>query len=97
MCFGIAASTFAPVLILAMWWEGLTKEGVIAGRVLGLVVSLTFTFARFSNVPDVFGIAVLGNPALYGVISALVAIVSVSLLTRNTGNAREFMAIAHRG
>lgn len=97
MCFGIASSTFAPVLILAMWWKGLTKEGVIAGLVVGLVVSLTFTFARFSGVPEVFGLAVLGNPALYGVIAALVAIVSVSLMTKTTGNAREFMAMAHRG
>jgi cation/acetate symporter len=96
MCFGIAASTFAPVLILSMWWKGLTKEGVIAGLVVGLVVSLTFTFARFSNVPEIFGLRVLGNPALYGVIAALVAIVAVSLMTRTTGNVKEFMAVAHR-
>lgn len=96
MCFGIAASTFAPVLILSMWWKGLTKEGVIAGLVVGLAVSLTFTFARFSNVPEVFGLRVLGNPALYGVIAALVAIIGVSLVTRNTGNVKEFMATAHR-
>jgi cation/acetate symporter len=96
MCFGIASSTFAPVLILSMWWKGLTKEGVIAGLVVGLAVSLTFTFARFSNVPEVFGLRVLGNPALYGVIAALVAIIGVSLMTRNTGNVKEFMAVAHR-
>ena len=96
MCFGIAASTFAPVLILSVWWKGLTKEGVIAGLVVGLVVSLVFTFARFSGVPDVMGIRVLGNPALYGVICAVIAIVAVSLFTRTTGNAREFMAVAHR-
>lgn len=96
MCFGIASSTFAPVLILSMWWKGLTKEGVIAGLVVGLAVSLTFTFARFSNVPEVMGLRVLGNPALYGVIAALVAIIGVSLMTRTTGNVREFMAVAHR-
>ncbi|MCD8514664.1 MAG: cation acetate symporter [Burkholderiaceae bacterium] len=96
MCFGIASSTFAPVLILSMWWKGLTKEGVIAGLVVGLIVSLTFTFARFSNVPEVFGLRVLGNPALYGVIAALVAIIGVSLMTRTTGNVKEFMAVAHR-
>ena len=96
MCFGIAASTFAPVLILSVWWKGLTKEGVITGLVVGLVVSLVFTFARFGGVPEVFGIRVLGNPALYGVPVALLSIVVVSLLTRTTGNAREFMALAHR-
>jgi len=96
MCFGIAASTFAPVLILSVWWTGLTKEGVIAGLVVGLIVSLTFTFARFAAVPEIAGIRVLGNPALYGVPAALLSIIVVSLLTKNTGNAREFMAMAHR-
>jgi len=96
MCFGIAASTFAPVLILSVWWKGLTKEGVIAGLVVGLVVSLVFTFARFAAVPEIAGIRVLGNPALYGVPAALITIIVVSLLTRSTGNAREFMAMAHR-
>jgi len=96
MCFGIAASTFAPVLILSVWWSGLTKEGVIAGLVVGLIVSLTFTFARFSAVPEIAGIRVLGNPALYGVPAALLSIIAVSLMTKNVGNAREFMAAAHR-
>jgi len=96
MCFGIAASTFAPVLILSVWWTGLTKEGVIAGLVVGLIVSLTFTFARFAAVPEIAGIRVLGNPALYGVPAALLSIIVVSLLTKNTGNAREFLAMAHR-
>lgn len=96
MCFGIAASTFAPVLILSVWWKSLTKEGVIAGLLVGLVVSLVFTFARFAEVPEVLGIRVLGNPALYGVPLALLSIVVVSLLTKTTGNAREFMALAHR-
>ncbi|OYX59484.1 MAG: cation acetate symporter [Comamonadaceae bacterium 32-67-11] len=96
MCFGIAASTFAPVLILSVWWKGLTKEGVIAGLVVGLIVSLVFTFARFSDVPEIMGIRVLGNPALYGVPAALLSIILVSLLTKNTGNAREFLAAAHR-
>ena len=96
MCFGIAASTFAPVLILSVWWKGLTKEGVIAGLLVGLVVSLVFTFARFAAVPDIMGIRVLGNPALYGVPSALLTIIVVSLMTKSTGNVREFMAMAHR-
>jgi cation/acetate symporter len=96
MCFGIASSTFAPVLILSVWWKGLTKEGVIAGLVVGLTVSLVFTFARFGGVPEVFGIRVLGNPALYGVIAAVVAIVGTSMLTKTRGRVDEFMAVAHR-
>jgi len=55
-----------------------------------------FTFARFSDVPEIMGIRVLGNPALYGVPAALLSIILVSLLTKTTGNAREFLAAAHR-
>ncbi len=96
MCFGIAASTFAPAILLSLWWRGLTKEGIIAGMVIGLVVSLTFTFARFLNVPDIFGIRVLGNPALYGVPVAFLSMYLVSLFTSTRGNVDEFMAVAHR-
>jgi len=47
-------------------------------------------------VPEIMGIRVLGNPALYGVPAALLSIILVSLLTKTTGNAREFLAAAHR-
>jgi cation/acetate symporter len=96
MCFGIASSTFAPVLILSVWWKGLTKEGVIAGLVVGLTVSLVFTFARFGGVPEVFGIRVLGNPALYGVVTARGRDRRTSMLTNTRGRVDEFMAVAHR-
>lgn len=96
MCFGIAASTFAPILIYALWWRGLTKEGAIVGLSLGLVVSLIFTFARFLNVPEVFGIKVLGNPALYSVPLAFLATFIVSQFTRTRGDVERFMAMAHR-
>lgn len=96
MCFGIAASTFAPILIFALWWRGLTKEGVIVGLSLGLVVSLIFTFAKFLNVPEVFGIRVLGNPALYSVPVAFLATFFVSYFTKKNGDVEKFMAMAHR-
>ncbi len=79
---GIAASTFAPALVLTVWWKGLTKQGVIAGIIVGLVSSLIFTFARFFEMPDLLGIPVLINPALYSVPLAVIVMVSVSWLTR---------------
>lgn len=96
MCFGIAGSTFAPILMLTFWWKGLTKEGVIVGLSLGLVVSLIFTFARFLGVPEVFGIRVLGNPALYSVPAAFLATFFVSYFTKKKGDVERFMAMAHR-
>ncbi|HJQ45999.1 MAG TPA: cation acetate symporter [Amycolatopsis sp.] len=35
MSFALAASTFAPVLVLGIWWRGLTWPGAMAGMVVG--------------------------------------------------------------
>jgi cation/acetate symporter len=96
MTFGIAASTFAPVLVLTVWWTRLTRQGVIASFLVGLVASLIFTFARFAGVSDVLGVPVLVNPALYSVPLAFAAAVVVSLLTRDVGDVERFMLLAHR-
>ena len=95
MTFGIAASTFAPILLLTVWWTRLTRQGVIAGFVVGLIVSLVFTFARYAGVESVLGIPVLVNPALYGVPSAFLAAIVVSLLTKDVGAVDHFMHMAH--
>lgn len=96
MCFGIAASSFAPALIAAVWWKRLTREGLIAGLSVGLVVSLLYTFAEFADVAFVLGLPVLINPALYSLPAAIVAMVLVSYLTKDKGKVAEFMASAHR-
>jgi hypothetical protein len=94
MTFGIAASTFAPVLLLTVWWPRLTRAGVVAGFLVGLVVSLAFTFARFAGLGDLLGIPVLGNPALYSVPAAFTAAVVASLATHDVGSVDHFMALA---
>lgn len=95
MTFGIAASTFAPILLLTVWWRRLTRQGVIAGFSAGLVVSLLFTFAEYSGVEELSFIPVLENPALYGVPSAFATAIIVSLLTKDVGRVDHFMALAH--
>jgi len=95
MVFGIAASTFAPVLLMTVWWTGFTRQGVIATFVAGLIVSLVFTFARYSGWDDVLFLPVLVNPALYGVTAAFVAGIATSLVTKDVGAVDHFMAVAH--
>ena len=56
LTFGIAASTFAPVLLMTVWWTRYTRQGVVATFVVGLIVSLVFTFAKYSGLEDLFGI-----------------------------------------
>ena len=82
MTFGIAATTFAPVLLMTVWWTRYTRQGVVATFIVGLIVSLAFTAARYGGVETLVGLPVLVNPALYGVPAAFAAGIIVSLLTR---------------
>jgi len=95
MAFGIAASTFAPVLLLTVWWTRLTSQGVIAGFIVGLVVSLLFAFLKFFEVDEFLFLPVLVNPALYGVPAAFIAAIGTSLATTDVGNVDHFMHLAH--
>ncbi len=95
MTFGIAASTFAPVLLMTVWWTRFTRQGVVATFVVGLIVSLVFTFAKYSGIETLLGLPVLVNPALYGVPAAFAAGIIVSLLTRDVGRVEHFMHLAH--
>ena len=37
--FAVAASTFCPLLVLGIWWSGLTRRGAMAGMSVGLASS----------------------------------------------------------
>jgi Na+(H+)/acetate symporter ActP len=51
LVFAFTASTLAPVLLLGIWWRGLTARGAIAGMVTGATLS---------------GAAILAGPGLAG-------------------------------
>jgi cation/acetate symporter len=58
LAFAIAASSNFPVLILSMYWKGLTTRGAVSGGTLGLVVAVVLTVLS----PAIW-VKVLGNPA----------------------------------
>ncbi|WP_051378414.1 cation acetate symporter [Derxia gummosa] len=58
LAFGIAAAGNFPVLILSMYWKGLTTRGALAGGYGGLVSAVTFVVLSKS-----VWVTVLGNPA----------------------------------
>ena len=95
MCFGIAASTFAPALVFAVWWDKLTSQAVVWGMAVGLVSSLLFTFSKFFGLETMLGLDVLVNPALYSVPLAVFVTVVMSFMNGDRGNTEEFMAQAH--
>jgi Na+(H+)/acetate symporter ActP len=39
MAFSVAASTFCPLLVLGIWWRGLTDRGAVAGLLAGGLTS----------------------------------------------------------
>ncbi len=84
LAFAVAASTFCPMLLLGIWWRGLTSIGVISGLVVGgglsmaAVLATTFGVAREGLIG-----AVLTQPAAVTMPTAFVTMVLVSLLTRS--------------
>jgi cation/acetate symporter len=58
LAFSVAASTNFPVLVLSMFWKGLTTRGAVVGGTLGLISAVGLIITG----PVVWK-AVLGNPA----------------------------------
>ena len=58
LAFGVASSVNFPVLILSMYWKGLTTRGALWGGIAGLVSSVGLVILS----PTVW-VKILGNPA----------------------------------
>ncbi|NML17256.1 cation acetate symporter [Azohydromonas caseinilytica] len=58
LTFGIAASANFPVLVLSIYWKGLTTRGALVGGVIGLVSAVAFVVLS-----KAVWVVVLGNPA----------------------------------
>lgn len=86
--FGFAASTFFPVIVLGIFWRRATKEGAVAGMLVGMTVTALYItwFAVLRpdlNVPAhwLFGISPEGFGAIGAIVNAVLLVV-VSLLSR---------------
>jgi cation/acetate symporter len=91
LAFAISASANFPILVLAIYWRGLTTRGALAGGGVGLVLSVTLIVLG----PTIW-VDILGNPeplfpwqypALLSMPAALLVIWLVSRLDRS-GQAR---------
>ncbi|WP_374244095.1 cation acetate symporter [Zoogloea sp.] len=58
LTFGIAASTNFPILILSMYWKGLTTRGALLGGLAGLISAVSFVVLS-----KAVWVVVLGNAA----------------------------------
>ncbi|NMD95827.1 cation acetate symporter [Rhodococcus sp. BL-253-APC-6A1W] len=85
--FAIAASTLCPLLVLGIWWRGLTAIGAAAGMVVGGAVAggaaLMSIVVRFDPATAEGWPAVLSEyPAAASVPLAFLTMITVSLATR---------------
>ena len=98
LAFAVAASTFCPLLLLGIWWRGLTAVGAIAGLAVGGLGSGAAVIYTLVNQQAVgWDAALLGQPAAWSVPSALVTMIVVSRLTRSRtpSHAGRFMVLLH--
>lgn len=89
LAFAVAASTLCPLLVLGIWWRGLTATGAACGLVAGGLVSGTaVTVAIVGGVDDhVLGgwpAVLIGYPAAVAVPLAFATMIVASRLTRST-------------
>ena len=82
LVFAVAASTFCPLLVLGVWWRGLTDIGAIAGVLVGGLTSAGAVAVSLAGLggPGWIGV-LLYRPALATVPAAFLTMVVVSRLT----------------
>jgi cation/acetate symporter len=98
LVFLVAASSLSPVLLLGVWWRGLTARGAIAGMLTGSAsVALALMVTAFGSVSDPVLKAALAQPAAWIVPLATVTTVVVSLGTRRhrSGHVDRFFLRLH--
>ena len=98
LAFAVAASTFCPLLVLGIWWRGLTDAGALAGLAAGGVGAGGAAVLNLAGV-DATGWtgALLTQPAAWSVPLAFAVMVGVSLATasRAPAHARRFLVRLH--
>ncbi|WP_067697296.1 sodium/solute symporter [Nocardia jejuensis] len=93
LAFSVAASTLCPLLVLGIWWRGLTATGAVAGLFAGGLTSGAATVVSVlggidEHLASGWLAAILSYPAAVSVPLAFAAMIAVSKLTHGQ-SARE--------
>ncbi|WP_405446464.1 cation acetate symporter [Streptomyces erythrochromogenes] len=84
LAFAVSASSFCPLLVLGIWWRGLTPPGAVAGLVTGGGAALGAVLAtRAGLAPAGWIHTMLAWPAAWSVPLGFLTMVGVSLATRS--------------
>ncbi|KRF37301.1 sodium/solute symporter [Nocardioides sp. Soil805] len=98
LAFAVAASTFCPLLLLGIWWRGLTAAGAVAGLLVGGIGSgAAVGWTLLTSATTGWAAVLLGQPAAWSVPAALATMVVVSRATRSRipAHAGRFMVRLH--
>jgi Na+(H+)/acetate symporter ActP len=83
LAFAVSASSFCPLLVLGIWWRGLTPPGAGAGLVIGGGAALTAVMATRAGVaPQGWPHTLMAWPAVWSVPLGFLTMVLVSLATK---------------
>jgi cation/acetate symporter len=86
--FSVAASANLPSLVMALFWKGTTKQGVIAAILVGMLSSLAWILASGDTFVDIYGLPAdralvpFSQPGIVTIPLGFVVLVGVSLMTR---------------
>lgn len=80
--FALAASTFCPLLVLGIWWRGLTSAGAIAGLIGGGICAGAAPFVTLALDVEGWWGTLMSQPAVWSVPMGFGLMVGVSLATR---------------
>lgn len=81
--FALAASTFCPLLILGIWWRGLTSAGAIAGLIGGGICAGAAPFVTLVLEAEGWWGTLMSQPAVWSAPVGFGLMVAVSLATRS--------------
>lgn len=88
--FSVAASANLPALIMILFWKGVTKQGVIAAVLVGMISSLGWILLSADTFKSVYGIAEhagytpFSQPGIVTIPLGFLTLVLVSLMTRTS-------------
>ncbi len=96
LTFGIAASCNFPILVLAMFWKGLSTRGVLAGGYVGLIGSVLLIVTGPTVWVKVLGnkdiLFAYDNPAIFTIPAAFIVAFLVSKMDTSAEAAAEKVA-----
>ncbi|WP_338742207.1 sodium:solute symporter family transporter [Actinomadura luteofluorescens] len=91
----VSACSLCPLLLLAIWWRGLTAAGAGAGLLVGTGLAVTSGVLHLYEVPLTgWPAAAVAEPAALAAPAAFAVMVAVSLLTRRRVPRRADRALA---